>query len=123
MSIVTEGGRYVAANGFDVVKQAKPEVLGTLEDGVITFPMVTASNGTEYQGILYMGTSGYYGGTNGAFEIYLPSALENDKMKAKAQSRAKAASFAKRLNAYKATDSRNVVLKKAVKNNAKVIKF
>ena len=99
MSLLTEGGRYVAANGFDVVKQVRPDLLGTLKDGIITFPTFAYSNGI-YQAFINMGGSNYYAGTNGAFEIYLPEALQNAPMSARAtQSRAKAASFEKRLNA------------------------
>ena len=122
MSIVTEGGDYVGAYGFDAVKAQLPEVLGTLKDGVITFPAFESSNGI-YQGYLVMGSGAYYGGTNGAFEIYLPSALENASMKAKAQSRAKAASFAKRLKAYKMSGTKHAFSKKIVKGNAKAVKF
>lgn len=106
MSLLTEGGRYVAANGFDVVKQVRPDLLGTLKNGVITFPIFAYSNGI-YQCFINMGGSNYYAGTNGAFEIYLPEALESDaSLKAKALSRAKAASFEKRLNAYKKVSSK-----------------
>ena len=100
MSLLTEGGRYVAANGFDLVKQVRPDLLGTLKDGIITFPTFPYSNGI-YQAFINMGGSNYYAGTNGAFEIYLPEALKSAPMRARAQSRAKAASFAKRLNAFK----------------------
>lgn len=72
MSFVTHGARYLASNAFETVKGAG--YLGKVEEGVITFPVFAASNGTNYQGIIYMGSSGYYAGMNGKVEIVLPGA-------------------------------------------------
>ena len=72
MSFVTHGARYLASNDFETVKGAG--YLGKVEEGVITFPVFAASNGVNYQGIFYMGGSGYYAGMNGKVEIVLPGA-------------------------------------------------
>ena len=128
MSIVSEGGRYVAANGFDVVKQVRPDLLGTLKDDVITFPTFPIPNYDDYiyQGLLFEGTDGSYGGMNGAMEIYLPSAYtaNSAKAKTKAQSIKNALKFERNLKSFKKASGINrIVSKKMVKNNAKVIKF
>ena len=70
MQLVSNGYRYIEANGFDVVKAAG--YFGKVVDGVITFPTFTQSNGATFQGILYMGTSGYLAGMNSKMEIVLP---------------------------------------------------
>ena len=88
---------------------AFPEHFGTLEDGVITLPYLTAtdsegnirkdSNGDpiKFQGYLYRSDGGaWYSCRNGAFELVLPSA--NAAARAKAKSRAAAAAFEYRLN-------------------------
>ena len=121
MSIVSEGGRYVEANGFSVVKQARPDLLGTLEDGVITFPVFPVEEyGIVYQGIFFEGSDGYYGGTNGAVEIYLPEALQSrPNLKARAETLKKAAQFERNLKAGKRIAAKRAFSKKIVKENAK----
>ena len=101
ISIVSEGGRYVENYGFDLVKAQRPDLLGTLEEGIITFPLIHENTyDIDYQGITYFGASGYYAGMNGAVTIVLPSALENNaKIKAKAETMKKAMQFEHRLNA------------------------
>ena len=98
ISIVSIGGRYVAANGFDVVKEKAPQYLGSLKDGEITFPSLVydEESGASYQGIVYVGEKGYYAGTNGAVKLVLPNA--NANVRAKARSAAKASEFARHLN-------------------------
>ena len=72
MQLVSNGFRYIEANGFDVVKGAG--YLGKVVDGVITFPTFKQENGSTFQAILYMGTSGYLAGMNSKMEIVLPGA-------------------------------------------------
>lgn len=72
MQLVSNGYRYIEANGFDVVKGAG--YLGKVVDGVITFPTFKQENGSTFQAILYMGTSGYLAGMNSKLEIVLPGA-------------------------------------------------
>ncbi len=96
MSIESDAGGYVAQYGFDLVMSQLPGVFGTLKDGVITLPVSTSQNGVPYQGVVYMGTNGYYGGMNGAFELVMPDAASS--VKAKAKKMAAANGFAKRLN-------------------------
>ena len=118
MMFISEGGRYVAGNGFDVVKRVRPDLLGTVKDGVITFPVFAAPSGLNYQGLLFMGEDGYYVGTNGAFEIYLPSALKsNAQLQARVKGQKQAAEFSKRLkNGYKVGNVRPAFSKKMVKD-------
>ena len=72
-AFVSEGARYLAGGvEMDVLKSEG--FMGTLKDGVITFPSITTESGMIYQGILYLGDKGYYGG-NGDFKIVLPSAV------------------------------------------------
>ena len=98
MSIQSWGARYLASYDLEVVK--KNGLLGTLVDGVITLPVLsrTASDGSTayYQGLVYLGDSGYYGCSNGAFKLVLPTASAGAR--AKARSAAKASDFARRLN-------------------------
>ena len=72
MQLVSNGFRYIEANGFDVVKGAG--YLGKVVDGVITFPTFKQENGSTFQAILFMGTSGYLAGMNSKMEIVLPGA-------------------------------------------------
>ena len=102
MAIASFGGYYLAGgDSFDELKA--DGYLGTLVDGVITLPVfeTTASDGSplQFQGITYMGTSGYYGATNGAFKLVLPEAV-SASARATAAKRAKAQKFARHLNAY-----------------------
>lgn len=114
-SIVSYGGDDVEYFGEkygatpEQVIEEFPEDFGTLKDGVITLPYLTAkdsegnirkdSNGDpiKFQGYLYRSDGGaWYSCTNGAFELVLPSA--NAAARAKAKSRAAAAAFEYRLN-------------------------
>ena len=131
MSIATYGGddiEYFTAK-YDVtakdVIEAFPEDFGTLEAGVMTFPVFERelSDGSTgyYQGYIYDGDGGAYAGRNGAFEIVLPSAAS--AVKARAASMARATDFANRLNGkakvsqsafkktYKRIMKRNLTLK------------
>jgi hypothetical protein len=65
--------------------------LGTVVDGIINFPSFERNGGT-YQGVAYMGGSGYYAGQNGKIQIILPSAntYARNIAKAKASNTAKA---------------------------------
>lgn len=83
MQLVSNGARYLAANAFEDVKAAG--YLGKVSEGVIVFPTFTQSNGTTYQGILFMGESGYLAGMNGKMEITLPSSNAFAKNIAKAK--------------------------------------
>ena len=97
ISIISWGARYLGSNSFEDVKAAG--YLGTLVDGVITLPVFdreTDDGIAHYQGLTVMGTSGYYGCTNGAFKLVLPEAVDS-QARAKARSMAKARSFEKRL--------------------------
>lgn len=114
-SIVSYGGDDVEYFGEkygatpEQVIEAFPEDFGTLKDGVITLPYLTATdndgniltdeNGDpiKFQGYLYRSDGkAWYSCTNGAFALVLPSA--NAAARAKAKSRAAAAAFEYRLN-------------------------
>ena len=101
MAICSLGGYYIGGgNAVEEVKAAG--YLGKLVDGVITLPAFEreTSEGTAiYQGYTFMGTSGYYGASNGAFKLVLPQAV-SAQARAKAAKRAKAQKFARHLNAY-----------------------
>ena len=109
MSIVSWGGYYLSNYSFEELKEAG--YFGTLKDGVITLPVFereTNDGGTAYyQGLLVMGTSGYYACTNGAFELILPEAVSS-AARAKARANAKARNFAKRLNGNKGMSMKQV---------------
>ena len=70
-SFVTNGARYFANYPFETVKAAG--YLGAVVEGVIKFPVFERDGGT-YQGIVYMGESGYYAGMTNKIEIVLPGA-------------------------------------------------
>ena len=124
MSIETDAGYYVSKAGFDAVKAESPEVFGSVNDGVITFPVLqgesSSGNTIDYQIWLNMGGNSYFGGRHGEFKIVLPSAAGAKMAKAKAM--AKASSFEMRLyglngNAQKVTKriNRNNLVKSAKK--------
>lgn len=74
MSFISVGARYLDQNSFETVKSAG--YFGTKENGVITLPTFTTEN-TEgktiyFQGIMYMGSDGYYCGMKNGFRITLP---------------------------------------------------
>ena len=101
MSIVSEGGRYLSQYDFNVVKQAG--LLGTLKDGVITFPSFTPEGADfSYQFVLFDDDGGYYAGMDEAVEIYLPEAYQSrPNLKARAETMRKAAQFERSLKAGK----------------------
>lgn len=75
------GGYMIeAGNSFDAVKEAG--LLGKLKDGVITFPVLRSPSEIDYQGLVFMGTKGYYTGS-GNWQIVLPSAAAKSPKKAK----------------------------------------
>lgn len=78
-------GAYNIENGnsFEDVKEAG--LLGKIADGVISFPVFTNSNGKQYQGIVFLGSKGYYCGLNGKFEIVLPTSSAFAKTMARAK--------------------------------------
>lgn len=98
ISIQSWGARYLAQYDLETVK--KNGLLGTLVDGVITLPVLEreASDGSKsvYQGLTYLGDSGYYGCTDGAFKLVLPGA--SAAARSAAARSAKASDFARRLN-------------------------
>lgn len=118
MSIESEAGGYVAAYDFNTVKEKLPTVFGTLKDGVITLPVLQTDKGKNYQGVLYMGTDGYYGGGNGAFSLVLPNAAKS--VKSRAQKAACATTFMRNLTAYNKVS--NKVNKNIIKATKAVIK-
>ena len=110
MSIETDAGYLVSQYGFDAVKEQMPDVFGTLADGVFSFPVLQqeSSNGTlvNYQIWLNMGDNSYFGGRNGAFQVFLPGAADT-AARAKVRSIAKATDFAIRLNGGKLSMTAN----------------
>lgn len=85
-SFISEGARYLQQYDFETVKNAG--LLGTLKDGVITLANIEreTDNGiTYYQGIVYMGTSGYYGGIQDGFRVTLPGAAAEAPKYARSQ--------------------------------------
>lgn len=119
MAIASMGGYYLASG--DPYDELKAEgYFGTLVDGVITLPVFereTSDGGTAiFQGVTIMGTSTYYGCSNGAFKLVLPEAVSSE---ARARA-AKANTFARHLNAYKKVDMKQL---KALKNRmARVVR-
>lgn len=103
MAIQSWGARYVANNSMDELKAEG--YLGTLKDGVITLPVFereTEDGIALYQGLVYMGTSGYYAGSNGGFKLVLPEAV-SASARAKAKSMKRAISFEKKLKKHVAS--------------------
>jgi hypothetical protein len=98
MSIMSWGAYYLNMYDFERVKAANPPLLGTLVDGVITFPSEPVSEGSEdhFQGLIYLGEKAYYAGVHGLVQIVLPGASAGARAKAKSQ--VKASDFARRLN-------------------------
>ena len=104
------GGYALLSSDFDAVKAEGD--LGTLKDGVITLPVIPTPQGSTFQGIFFQGSSAYYCGSEGEFQLVLPNTNAAAAMKAPAIS-AKARSFEKRLNAYNKVDK--VALKKMMR--------
>lgn len=86
--------------------------LGKVVDGVITFPTFTQSNGSNYQGVIFMGESGYLAGMNGKIEITLPgaNAFARNMAKAKAEN-TKREAIKKSFSGAKASLKLNKILK------------
>ena len=118
-SIVTWGAYQMLIGGaFDEVKAAG--MLGTLKDGVITFPAFERqkSDGTTaiYQALLFE-DSGYYAGSNGAVKLVLPDAV-TPAAKKKAAAQRKAADFARRLyRPAKTAVNKNQVIKAKIRSH------
>ena len=124
-AIVTEGGDYVGYYGdFDYVYQNAPQLFGTLEDGVMTFPVFhNESNDKDYQGYVTTPEGTFLGCMNGSFEIYLPSALQSrSNLKAKMDTMKKAAQFERNLKAGSKVSAkqRRALSKKIVKASAEL---
>jgi hypothetical protein len=100
ISIVSMGGYYLGSGSASFEELKEEGSLGTLKDGIITLPVFELDLGDGnilyYQGLTILGSSGYYGCQNGAFELVLPEGV-TDGARAKARANAKARSFAKRL--------------------------
>ena len=73
---------------------------------MITLPVFerqTSDGATAlYQGLVYMGSDGYYAGSNGAFKLVLPEAV-SASARAKAKSMKRAISFEKKLKKHVAS--------------------
>lgn len=104
MAIVSWGAYYMDKYSMEELKAEG--YMGTLKDGVITLPVFEreASDGSTalYQGLLYMGSSGYYACSNGAFKLVLPEAV-SASARAKAKSMKRAISFEKKLKKHVAS--------------------
>lgn len=136
-SIQSYGGdiiEYFTAQGYseEVIIKYFQEDFGTLEDGVITLPYITATddednvltdnegNPIKFQAYLYREDGkAWYACRNGAFELVLPNA--NASARAKAKRRAAAADFEYRLNGGASKSEANKHLKSS-KQLRKLIK-
>jgi len=100
MSFVTNGARYLA--NYSVEELKGYGYLGTVADGMITFPTFAKDPEDEskgiYQGVVFLGSDGYYCGGNGKIEITLPTASTFAKSMAKAKANITRHAAAKRLN-------------------------
>lgn len=74
MSFISEGARFLEKYSFESIKKAG--YFGSEKNRVITLPTFTAENSKGetiyYQGIMYMGSDGYYCGMKNGFRITLP---------------------------------------------------
>ena len=83
---VSEGASYMGDYDFETIKKAG--LFGTLQEGVIKFPVFTTKQGVNYQGYVTLdGKLSYYAGMNGKVEITLPTsnAFAQNMAKAKAK--------------------------------------
>lgn len=104
MSFETEGGYYVGLGKYSIATLKQYGLLGSVENGVISFPVFQESDdsgnpveGTDYQGWMNFSNGKYYTtGNNGAIQIVLPNA--NAASIAKARRAAAASDFELRLN-------------------------
>ena len=116
---VVTWGAYQMLTGasFDEVKAEG--MLGTLKDGIITFPTFerTKSDGSTaiYQGLLFEDT-GYYAGGNGAIKLVLPDAV-TPAAKKKVASLKKAYDFERRLRPAKTAVNKNQVIKERIRSH------
>lgn len=102
MSILSYGGDYIeyyTSKGYSEAQiiDAFPDFFGSVTDGVITLPAVTATDqegnprtyedGSPilFEGYMIQGSSTYYAGLKCSFKVVLPSAAASVKAKAKAQ--------------------------------------
>lgn len=111
MSAVSNAARYIAAGYSIEVIKANNIAFGTLENGVITFPVKDL--------IVFDDDGGYYANLNGAFKLVLPDAASPSAIKA--------AKFAQRLRGGKhaSRTSKSVKLsfkKNMMKTNVKDVK-
>lgn len=115
-SISTDAGELVTEYGYETVKAQEPTIFGSVKNGVISFPVLEEENSkgekVQYQAWLVLGGKHYFGGTNGAFQIFLPGSTAA----ARAKSAARAAKFARSLSTGKfmPVKSSDKKLKKAV---------
>ncbi|MCH5168521.1 MAG: hypothetical protein J1F27_02680, partial [Prevotellaceae bacterium] len=93
MAFVSEGARYLEVPDYSFDDMKNAGYLGTLRDGVITFPVFTTKDGLNYQGVLWEGNDGSCTGLNCKIEIVLPgaSAYATSLARAKANLTKKAA--------------------------------
>ena len=122
MSFETAGYYYLnGGKSYEDIKAAGR--FGSLKNGIITFPVLdytyedsdTGEELTAYwQGNLYLGSSGYDAGSNGAICIVLPGA--GGEVKAKAAAKARATNFESRLmgKTLRADKNRDIAKKKAM---------
>ena len=98
IGIMSWGARYLGT--YDVATVKKNGLLGKLEKGVFSLPVIERekSDGSKayYQGLTTIGDGSYYGCPNGEFKVVLPTA--STATRAAARSAAKATDFAIRLN-------------------------
>ncbi len=111
MSATSNAGRYITAGYSVEVIKANEIAFGTLENGVITFPVNDL--------IVFDDDGGYYANRNGAFKLVLPDAASPSAIKA--------AKFAQRLRGGKhaSRTSKSVKLsfkKSMMKTNVKDVK-
>lgn len=98
IGIMSWGAYYLGT--YDVATVKKNGLLGKLEKGVFSLPVIERekSDGSKayYQGLTTIGDGSYYGCPNGEFKVVLPTA--STATRAAARSAAKATDFAIRLN-------------------------
>ncbi len=99
MTYICTYGGYMTQK-YDVAVLKEYGYMGTLENGVITFPKFDLDENDPskgyFQGMFAQGSKAWYTGTTGEFKIYMPEAVPASA-RAKAKANAKARSFAKRM--------------------------
>ncbi len=101
VGFVTEGARHIDSYPFETIKQAG--LFGKIENGVITFPSFEITQGGQptgnyYQGLITLGGSPYYCGTNRSISITLPYAVRPAARKKARESLDNASTLALRKN-------------------------